>query len=216
MGQVIGVAFDKPEHEPQVRAFCAEILDAFKRRKIFALDLGETVTALTKTFPRIALDTFVEQEFGNRRIGDSLFKDLKGARASPLDAIPEDIWMAWAAEKPETRYELLAQVMRFSGAADGKDPIGWSPAATKLIEVAPEPRKALDTFLQRFRPNGWSGSLADTLAAMMPLIETLKEHPRPEIAAWANERAAYSGRCRPPVPEHVGPGFRSMPGHHSG
>ena len=27
---------------------------------------------------------------------------------------------------------------------------------------------------------------------------------------------AYSGRCRPPVPEHAGPAFRSMPGHRSG
>lgn len=189
LGQVIGVAFDKPEHEPQVRAFCAEILAAFKSRKIFALDLGEIITALTKTFPRIVLDIFVDQEIGKGRIGGSIFKDMIGARASPLDAIPEDVWMAWAAEKPETRYELLARVMRFSGARDGKHPIGWSPAATKLIEVAPDSRKVLDALLQRFRPNSWGGSLADTLAAMTPLIETLKEHPKPEIAAWANERA---------------------------
>jgi hypothetical protein len=186
---MIEVAFDKLEHEPQARAFCTEILAAFKHRRIFALDLGETVTALTKTFPRIVLDTFVKQEIGKGRMGDSIFKDLRGARASPLDAIPEDVWMVWAAEKPETRYELLAQVMRFSDATDWKDPIGWSPAATKLIEVAPEPRKVLDTFLWRFRPNSYGGSLADTLAAMTPLIETLKEHPKAEIAAWANERA---------------------------
>lgn len=189
LGQLIEVAFDKPEHEQQVRAFCTGILAAFKRRKIYALDLGEIITALTKTFPRIVLDLFVDQEIGKGRIGGSIFKDMIGARASPLDAIPEDVWMAWAAEKPETRYELLARVMRFSGGGDGKHPIGWSPAATKLIEVAPDSRKVLDTFLQRFRPNGWSGSLADTLAAMTPLIETLKEHPKAEVTVWANERA---------------------------
>jgi hypothetical protein len=38
-------------------------------------------------------------------------------------------------------------------------------------------------------PNGWSGSLADTLATMTSLIEILKEHPKAEIATWANERA---------------------------
>jgi hypothetical protein len=189
LGQVIEVAFDKPEHEPQVRALCTGILAAFNSRKIYALDLGEIITALTKTFPRIVLDIFIEQGNGKGRIGGSLFKDMSGARTSPLDAIPEDVWMAWAAEKPETRYELLAQVVRFSGADDGKHPMAWSPGAKKLIEVAPEPRKVLDTFLQRFRPNGWSGSLADTLAAMTPLIETLKGHPKEQIAAWANERA---------------------------
>jgi hypothetical protein len=189
LGQVIEVAFDKPEHEPQVRAFCAGILGALRGWKINALDLGEIITALTKKFPRIVLDIFVEQEIGKGRIGGSLFKDRSGARGSPLDAVPEDAWMAWAAEKPETRYELLARVMRFSGAGDGKHTISWSPAATKLIEVAPEPRKVLDAFLQRFRPNGWSGSLADTLATMTPLIEILKDHPKAEIATWANERA---------------------------
>lgn len=30
------------------------------------------------------------------------------------------------------------------------------------------------------------------------------------------DQCAYSGRCRPPVPEHAGPGFRSVPGHCSG
>jgi hypothetical protein len=172
-----------------VRAFCAEILAALKSWKVHALDLGEIITALTKKFPRVVLDIFVEQEIGKGRIGGSLFRDMSGTRGSPLDAIPEDAWMAWAAEKPETRYELFARVMRFSDGGDGKRTISWSPAATKLIEVAPEPRKVLDAFLQRFRPNSWSGSLADTLATMMPLIEVLKEHPKAEIATWANERS---------------------------
>jgi hypothetical protein len=188
LGQVIEVAFEKPEHEPEVRAFCAGILAALKSWKIHAHDLVDIISALAKNFPRVVLDTFVEGEIGKGGIGRSLFRDT-GARSSPLDAIPEDAWLPWAAEKPETRHELLARVMRFSSAGDGKQTIRWSPAATKLIEVAPEPRKVLDVFLQRFRPNGWSGSLADTLATMTPLIESLKEHAKAEIATWADERA---------------------------
>ena len=69
-----------------------------------------------------------------------------------------------------------------------------------LPDAAPEPVKVLDTFLQRFRPNGWSGSLADTLATRMPLIEVLKQHPNQQIAAWANVHApsyeAYVSRQR--------------------
>ena len=32
----------------------------------------------------------------------------------------------------------------------------------------------------------------------------------------AHLRIAYSGPCRPLIPEHAGPPFRSMPGHDSG
>ncbi|MDP2680427.1 MAG: hypothetical protein Q8O85_17145 [Rhodoferax sp.] len=97
--------------------------------------------------------------------------------------------MAWAAKKPETRYELLARAMRFSHAGDEDHAKGWSSAAKRLIEVAPEPVRVLDTFLLRFSPNSWSGSLADILATRMPLIEALKQHSKAEIADWANAHA---------------------------
>jgi hypothetical protein len=108
---------------------------------------------------------------------------------TPLDLMTDDVWMGWAAQKAETRYELLARVIRFSITGDEDHANGWSPAALKLIDVAPEPVKVLDKFLRRFRPNGWSGSLADTLATRMPLIEALKKHDKPEIVAWANTHA---------------------------
>ncbi|MBT9486998.1 MAG: hypothetical protein IV093_05750 [Rubrivivax sp.] len=189
IGQVIDLAFDKPEHEDQARAFTSRILSAIRSWKVYASDLGEVITALTKTFPAVTLDILVEQAVGDEGTGRTVFQDIRSDRACPLDHIPDDVWMAWAAQKPETRYELLARVMRFSNAGDEDHATGWSSAAMRLIEVAPEPERILDTFLQRFRPNGWSGSLADTLATRTPLIEALKHHSKPEVAAWANEHA---------------------------
>ncbi len=185
IGVVIEAVFDKPEHEDQARAFCTRIIAAVASWKVSTRDLGEIITALTKTFPVVVLDLLVEQVTGADGAGRILFRDIRSNRACPLDRIPDDVWMVWASQKPETRYELLARVMRFSKAGDEDHSEGWSPAATRLIDVAPEPVSVLDTFLQRFRPNGWSGSLADTLATRMPLIETLKLHPKVEIAAWA-------------------------------
>lgn len=189
IGNVIEVAFDKPEYEDQARAFCTRIIAAIGSWKVYAWDLGEIITALTKTFPVVVLDILVEQAVGEDGTGRTLFQDIRSSRACPLDLMPDDVWMTWAALKPETRYELLAWVIRFSNAGDEDHANGWSHSATRLIEVAPEPVKVLDTFLQRFRPNGWSGSLADSLATRMPLIETLKQHPNAEIAAWANKQA---------------------------
>lgn len=189
LGQVIEVAFDKQECEDQARALCSRILSGIRRWAVDAWDLSETITALTKTSPIVILDALVEQAAGADDTGRSVLQDIRSESACPLDQIADDVWMAWAAKKPEARYELLARVMRFSNAGDEDHAKGWSSAAMRLIEVAPEPGKILDTFLQRFRPNGWSGSFADTLATRMPLIEALKHHSKPEVVAWANEHA---------------------------
>lgn len=37
----------------------------------------------------------------------------------------------------------------------------------------------------------------------------------PQIVTWVRG-IADSGRCRPLIPEHAGPAFRAMSGHHSG
>jgi hypothetical protein len=191
LGQLIEVAFDKQEYEDQARALCGRILSEIRRWNVYAWNLSDTITALTKTSPVVILDMFVEQAAGVDGTGRRVFQDIRSERACPLDHIADDVWMAWAAKKPETRYKLLAQVLRFSNAGDEDHARGWSSAAMRLIEVAPAPERilVLDTFLQRFRPSGWSGSLADTLATRTPLIEALKHHSKPEVAAWANEHA---------------------------
>lgn len=195
IGQVIEVAFGKQEYEDQARAFCSRILSAIGSWTVYAGDLGESLCALTKAFPVVVLDILVEQAVGEDGTKRTLFQDIRSSSACPLDHIPDDVWMAWAAKKTETRYELLARVMRFSNAGDDDHANGWSFAAMRLVDVAPEPVRVLDTFFQRFTPNGWSGSLADTLATRMPLIETLKAHARSEIAAWANEKAHVFAAC---------------------
>lgn len=189
IGGVINVAFDKAEYEDQARAFCTKIVAALKGWKVYELDVSEVITALTKAFPVVVLDMLVEQMVGEDSFGQTIFQDIRSNRTCPLDLLTDDVWMAWASRQPETRYELLARVMRFSTTSDDDHANGWSPAALRLIEVAPEPVKVLDTFLERFRPNGWSGSLADILASRMPLIDTLKQHSNPAIAAWANQHA---------------------------
>ena len=189
IGHIIEVSFDKQEYEDQARAFCSRILSEIRRWNVYAWDLSETITALTKTSPVVILDMLVEQAAGADGTGQRVFQDIRNERACPLDHIADDVWMAWAAKRPETRYERLARVMRFSNSGDEDHADGWSYAAMRLIEVAPEPERILDTFLQRFRPNGWSGSLADTLATRTPLIDALKHHSKPEVAAWANGHA---------------------------
>lgn len=189
LGQIIEVAFDSQQYEDQARVFCNRILVAIQSWKVHASNLGEIIAALTKSFPTVILNMFVEQATDEDGAEQTIFQDIRSDRACALDHIPDDVWMAWAAKKPETRHELLARVMRFSNTGDEDHAKGWSSAATRLIEVAPEPVRVLDTFLLRFSPNSWSGSLADILETRMPLIEALKQHSKAEIADWASAHA---------------------------
>lgn len=188
IGEVIEAVYDRPEFEDHARAFCARVGEAAKSWRVPPWDVASITTALAKTFPFVVLDVLVEQTLGDGN-GRPLFLDMRVNRTCPLDAIPDDVWLAWAAQKPETRYELLARVLRFSVAGDEEHSNGWSPAASKLIDVAPEPTKVLDAFFRRFQPSSWSGSLADTLQSRMPLIEVLKRHSKDEVVAWATAAA---------------------------
>ena len=195
IGEVIEAAFDRLEYENQARVFCARIIAALKSWKIYGGQVGETITALAKTFPVVVLDMLVEPADDQDGTGFTVFRDIRSNRACPLDVISDTVWMAWAAQCPASCYGSLARVLRFSERGEEDHANDWSTAALKLIEVAHEPIKVLDAFLERFRPSGWSGSLADTLATRMPLLEALIQHHRPEVAAWAIQRAPDFAAC---------------------
>lgn len=188
MGKILEVSFSKPEHELPARAFCAKIMEGVRNYKVYTWDLGETIAALTKTFPLTVLDMFLGSSIGEDDVRRNFPCDVHDNHcAFSLDAVPHHIWIGWAALKPDSRYVRLAQVMQFSNASDEEPLINWSASAAKLIEVASEPSKVLDVFLDRFESQCRNGSLADTMASHMPLIESLSQHLKPEIAAWAKK-----------------------------
>ncbi len=189
LGQMIRVAFGDGTHEDQAREFCNRILAAVEAWKVHASDIGDIVTALAKVFPLVVLDILVEAAAREEGEGRLIFVDMRQNRECALDHVPEETWVQWAAQRPETRHELLAHVIRFSNAGDDEPANGWSPAALRLIEVAHDPDKVLDAFLRRFHPRGWTGSLADALATRSLLIEELKLHRNPAVVAWANQAA---------------------------
>ena len=190
LGQIVEASFDKPEYENEARAFCTQLLQAIKGYEILAMDFGDVLEALTKRNPLAVLDILVEQAAEDED-ARTLFQDARPNRPCPLDSIPPDLWLGWAAAKPEARFVYLAQVIRFSQGNDDDAATGWSAVAEQLINAAPDPAKVLDMFLHRFQPTGgWVGSLANTMASRGPMIEALTLHPRPEIAVWAKENVA--------------------------
>ncbi|PTQ78668.1 hypothetical protein C8R21_1412 [Nitrosospira multiformis] len=188
IGKILEASFHQPEHQREADAFCAKIIEAIRNHKVFAWDLDKTINALTKTFPLTVLDVLVEQAMDD--YGLTIFQDMRSVnRSCPLDIVSDELLISWAARKPNSRYTCLARVVKFLNQGDEDDVGNWSASAEKLIEVAPEPSKVLDVFLNRFGCQGRGSSLAATLVSRIPLIESLVQHSNSEIATWAERNA---------------------------
>lgn len=187
IGHIVAIAFDQFEHEDQARALCARIARGIEPYGINAENLTETIRALIRSVPTVVLDEFVEAQEG-KAIELNYFQ--KGNIPDPFDEIPEAIWIAWAAKKPEIRYELLAQFFNYSSVDTDTQLYAWSGVAMKLIEVSPDPLRLLDVFLERFHPHIYEGTYSQTLASRLSLFPPLKAHPKAEVAAWATTKEA--------------------------
>ena len=191
LGGVVQASLYKPEHEDLARLVAGRIVDAIKSHSVNPWDVNDVIEGLMNAFPHAALDSFVERDEEDEELGSrSIFRDVREGRACPLQSVPEQVWLEWAEAKPETRYVRLAEVVRYSDAADDDKAKRWSAAAEKIISAAPEPASVLDVFLDRFSPMSWSGSRADIMATRMPMIEALMQHSRPEVVEWAKAHAA--------------------------
>jgi hypothetical protein len=95
---------------------------------------------------------------------------------NPVDVIPAETLLAWCRAAPATRFLTASRIITpVTGGADGAA-AQWTPAAQGLLEQAPDRAAVLDQFLSRFRPRGWSGSLAAILDSRAALLLALGEH----------------------------------------
>jgi hypothetical protein len=189
-----------PEDVDVARTLCKRLVKSFDEYVVSAWDYGELVSEIGGRFPRVILDEIVElaAALGTRRTWD--FSERPSHhRPHLLQKIDDIELLNWAHERPETRFTMLAAAIvgwhgsnprRDHDNAPDEDEVAnmmWTPAALRLIHEAPDPIPVLDEFFSRFRPSGWSGSLADILAGREPLLETLVADPDQRIAEWAKK-----------------------------
>lgn len=185
LGSVIKASLDSSKHDGLARRLCTNLLESIRSNELYAWDVGEILKALTDVSPRAVLDVLVDNGDEEDGASRSLLRDLREDRGSPLDNLDPDFWSIWAAERANSRYLQLAQVLRFSANNEDERSKEWSPEALRLINEAPEPTKVLDAFRRRFFPMSWSGSRADILASRMPLLDALLTHGNSEVVEWA-------------------------------
>ncbi|HEY8262942.1 MAG TPA: hypothetical protein VIG26_01140 [Methyloceanibacter sp.] len=96
----------------------------------------------------------------------------------------------WCDKHPGARYPAMAGAISFVKGSEEEDVTSqWSSTALKLIERAPDRVAVIRTFVGRFHPSGWSGSLASILEGRKVLLEELKAHKNPDVVALATTEA---------------------------
>lgn len=177
---------------------CIKLLNAFATYAIYAGSYHEVVKALAGKFPIIVLDILLERA-ADAQDRSYLFSTSRIGRINHTANIDPDIMFAWAEKKPSSRYEALAHVVSIWEKIDGapeeaqdldevSGALRWTETAKRLIQSAPDQIAVLNAFLQRFRPSGWSGSLAAILESRLPLLESLAAENDPGIRDWALAR----------------------------
>ncbi len=175
--------------EEAARSICKKFKQGLADYSVYAFHFDQLLEGLFKTQPRIALDVF----FGNgaedeENIVDvDSFDDISENRKNPLDAVTDDVVLDWCAQGSAERYVSIANAISCFRA--GKDsPVGWTPIALKLLEVAPDPLAVLEVYIERFSPRSWSGSRAAIMESRVRLLDNLEHHSNPAIAARAVQK----------------------------
>lgn len=157
-------------------------------------DFGDLACTLFRLQPLVALDAFLSKPHPKRHLG---FRARFIARHGPVvQCAPEALLLQWVSADPGTRAPVVAREVAIlerktedkASELDGSaSEVTLSPLAARLLELAPDKGAVLEGFSRHLHPNHWSGSLEQTLAPHLALIESLVGHADSVVAAWAQE-----------------------------
>lgn len=190
-----------PQGVPAMQAFCAKIRQCLVDYTFRMYAHERLLTCLFKLQPRVVLDAF----FPASPVADELeldvddFKGVGDRTSSPLDEVPTSVLLDWCDEAPDQRYPAIVKVVSFFTQKE-KEPVEWSPIAITILDRAPDPAVILQTFVGRFSPRSWSGSLAEIVEARAGLLDRLPAHHATAfaetVASLKAELADYVAKTR--------------------
>jgi hypothetical protein len=195
VNELAKVAFSGPEAVDSAAHFAARFAAALEDYGTHGDDYGDLACTLFKLQPLVALDAFLSKPNHKRQFG---FRARFVARHGPVvQCAPEEVLVQWVSAAPETRAAQLAREINIfatkstaetaSVLSGGETAVTLSSLATRLLELAPDKAVVLQGFSKHFSPSHWSGSLAQTLAPHLALLEGLAADSDAVVATWAQE-----------------------------
>lgn len=178
---------------PDAADIAADLCERFKvasesRRAALVLDeYHDFFTALCTVQPQVVLDSLFGGTQEEHQKVRRMFESLSRHRKSPLAALPDDEVIAWCDLEPGTRYVTIACVIPYLKGPEEELGSHWSEVALRMMQRAPDPVAVARAFTSRFRPSGWTGSLAAILESRKDLLTRLEHDPQLHLAEFARE-----------------------------
>lgn len=194
--------------EPPARALLGRINEAIAQFAVSRYDFTETLKALFKVQPMLALDALVGDDDPDGAAGYVRRDALSGGpRSNTLMDIPEDALIAWCRAGGPNRWSRVAPLVpAYDSRAEGA-PLEWSGLVKALIANAPNPATVAEAVVYVLIPTSWSGSRAEIIRQRLPLLDELEQLVGPgyevEIAQWRrNVTEVMEREARRELDEH--------------
>ena len=150
---------------------------------------NKLLTALLEIEPAVVLEALFEGSEGDQQSVIGIFLEDHHDR-NPADVIPCEALISWCEGDRERRYPLAASIITFAHRSEASGPQVWSEQAKALLANVPDPISVLSVFIKRFRPMGWSGSLAAMMEANARLLDSLEPHISPSLMPFLTKAKA--------------------------
>jgi hypothetical protein len=170
-------------------ALCERINKGLTDYTFSAYSYEQLLQSIFELQPRIALDVFFgggtpTDRFKRARLDFDVFDDPSDRRKNPLDCIPHQEMLRWCDAKPAERYPTISRAVSYHSASK-EGGIEWTPLAIEMLKRAPNPVTVLETFVDRFWPKLWSGSLAAIIESRLGLLDRLGEVKNASLEEFA-------------------------------
>lgn len=180
-----------PEGESTARTLLLKLRQKFEDHALSRYDLTETIAALFKVQPHLALDALVGDEDDSDNRYMRRYELAGGRRSSALAEISIDALMDWCRAGSPRRWTRVASLLpAFAVAESGQTP-KWSERVMTLLQNSPDPVAVGAELAELIEPSGWSGSRAEAIRQRLPLLDQLTD-----ALGLENANAVASWRSR--------------------
>jgi len=178
-------ALSSPDGPDTARLLWRNFAAAVARHETNATEQQALLKGLFSTHPVALLDEIGTGDPDHIDAALRLVRNITQFGDNPIDCVPDDTLLIWCRGDPAARFPLAASIVTpVRGGTDGAA-AQWTRAARALLDAAPDRVGVLERLLERFRPRGWSGSLAAILSARAELLNQLAEDADPNLAGHA-------------------------------
>ncbi|MDX1997969.1 MAG: hypothetical protein SF066_09645 [Thermoanaerobaculia bacterium] len=171
LAEVARACLGNPEGEEVAFIVAGRLRNALKASQTHSPENDHLLRALLTVQPVCTLDALAEGDQDAVEAGIEAFAVLD-TDPSPADVLSAETLNCWC-RGDHSRYLFAASIVPFACQSGSSGEPVWSEQAKTLLANAPDQKRVLEVFIERFEPTSYGGSLAEILARNAVLLESV-------------------------------------------